>query len=137
MFGAVAGVVGFGLFLYLLIGLLTQDKLAEVEHDQLRESGTKATGTILAVGAGRVTSRQGSLQIYSRPVTLKVALPTGETQIEANIVVPEMLQSLLIAGAPCEVIVDSADHKRVAITAIGNAFGVSTPVDLGTLYSRW
>lgn len=70
-------------------------------------------------------------------MTLKVALPTGETQIEANIVVPEMLQSLRIAGAPCEVIVDRADHERVAITAIGNPFGVSTPVDLGTLDLRW
>ncbi|MCY0991496.1 hypothetical protein OV203_30420 [Nannocystis sp. ILAH1] len=137
MFEMVAVFVGFGLFLWLLIALLTQGKIAEAEHDQLRASGTKATGTILAVGAGRVSSRQGSLQIYSRPVTLKVALPTGEAQIEANIVVPEMLQSLLIAGAPCEVIVDPAKPGHVCITAIGNAFGVNTPVDLGTHYSRW
>lgn len=129
--------VGMGMIGWLVIALVTQGPIAQAAHDQLRASGTKATGTILAVGAGRVTSRQGSLQIYTRPVTLKVALPGGEAQIEAAIVVPEMLQSLLLAGAPCEVIVDPADHKRVCITSIGNAFGVHTPVDLGTLYSRW
>ncbi|MDC0668699.1 DUF3592 domain-containing protein [Nannocystis radixulma] len=137
MFGFIASVVGFGLFLWLAIALVTDGAAGEAAHDQLRASGTKVTGTIVSVGAGRVSSRQGSLTIFVRPVTLKVALPTGEVQIEVAIVVPETLQSLLIAGAPCEVIVDPANHKHVCITSIGNSFGVNTPVELGSLYSRW
>lgn len=96
------------------IGLaLSCTAAAEAEHDPLRASGSAPAG-----------SRQG---------TLKVASSTGEVQLDADRVVPELLQSQRIAGAPCEDIVDPAE---LCITAIGDVFGVATPVDLGTLDSR-
>ncbi|WAS92792.1 hypothetical protein [Nannocystis punicea] len=137
MFGFIASVVGFGLFVWLANSMLHDGAAEEAAHDRLRASGTKASGTIASVGAGRLRSRQGSLGIYVRPVGLKVALPTGEVRVEVDIAVPETLLHLLIAGAPCEVVIDPANHKHVCITSIGNAFGVHTPVELGSLHSRW
>ncbi|WP_143140699.1 hypothetical protein [Nannocystis exedens] len=60
---------------------------------------------------------------------------TSEAQLDADIVVPEMLRSLLIAKAPCEVVVDPANPKRGCITAPRSTSGRSTRAGARTVGS--
>ena len=57
--------------------------------------------------------------------------------MRSAIVVPETLRQLVQAGAPCVVVVDLQDSKKLCLVSIDNAFGVSTSVTLGSMYSRW
>jgi len=123
----------------LSVGVLltASDARAKRENRQLLATGWRVQGTIVSVGTGRRGGRSGATPYYFRPIVLALAMPHGEERVEVEITVPEMLQSLVLAGAPCDAVVDPANRTRICLVAITNAFGVKTPVQLGSIYSSW
>lgn len=119
------------------VSFIFSDVKNRFELDDLLATGTRVAGKLVEVGTGSPAGRSNHTRYYTQPITFQFTGPQGDQTVKTQVVVPEMLQALLQAGAPCEAIIDPSLPSRLCLVSISNAFGVKTAVTLGTQYSRW
>ncbi len=133
------------LFIIVLVGgmvamgfaIVVQSVMGGRELDELLSTGLRLAGKLVSVDAGVPVGRSNHTRYYKVGIELEVERKDGPERIRTQIVVPETLRQLVQGGAPCVAVVDRRDPKKLCLVSIENAFGVSTPVTLGTMYSRW
>lgn len=104
------------------------------ELDVLLADGARRPAKLVSVDGGRHYLTSGTTRWYR--VGIEVEFKDDAQRVKSNIGVPEHLRHLLQAGAPCQVVADRADPTRLCLVSIDNAFGASTEVKLGSMYSR-
>ncbi|MGN6111119.1 MAG: hypothetical protein ACTHU0_38835 [Kofleriaceae bacterium] len=125
------GVLGFA------VALVVGNAVGKAELDRLLASGVRVPGKLVSVDAGVPAGRSNHTRYFRVGIELELERAGGRERVTSQIVVPETLRQLVQAGAPCVVVVDTTDRTKLCLVSIDNAFGASTPVTLGSMYSRW
>ena len=123
--------------LAMAVGIVVGDATASRELNHLLSSGQRVRGKLLSVDGGVPAGRSNHTRYFRVGIELEVERTAGAERVRSEIIVPETLRQLVQAGAPCVVVVDRQDPKKLCLVSIDSAFGVSTPVTLGSMYSRW
>ncbi|AKT41658.1 hypothetical protein [Chondromyces crocatus] len=137
LFILIGVIVNGGLMALFVVAVHRALHAGRGELDHLLATGLRVRGRLQSVDAGALSGRVGSVRFYKVGIEILLELEGGWQQVPSSLVVPETLRQLVQAGAPCVVVVDRTDPRKLCLVEIQNAFGVSTSVTLGSMYSRW
>lgn len=140
MIYAALGTVGTVVFLCLLGWLIIRFGMRPTAQQKpafvLGPIGTRAQAVFAQVGAPSMVGRYGHGDAYhSVPVTF--TLTEGGRTIETHLTCEARQLPLLQAGAPCELLIDPADPKRLMVASVQNAFGVRVATEIGSSHFPW
>lgn len=98
--------------------------------------GTRASAVLAKVGEPAMLGRYGrGPSFYSVPVSLSLADESGS--IETHLTCEERHLTLLQRGAPCELLIDPAEHTQLMVASVQNAFGVQVATEIGSSHFPW